>query len=370
MLQQTIFKKKGGDIYIYLLRLYDSVGLHDCRYEVIDGKLKTFALDKLRPKIVIIGRNVKTTGFDDSPYEYGKDLIKNKIESMMSEGYSRLETLIEVINPKIKPTTLSAIETFLLKHLKETVTPKIAVVKVMESIPRLSNNSRRLVFPILSQPSIEGVRVTIKLELKTFGKDTLFEVTELTPIIRNINGKEIYVNSITEVFKVIFKNIPINNETVFGYKKQNGGKIVVASKDLIFDGYIYNKELSLPEIIRAAKGSTKDTSNLVFYCCDIILTKVEQIERLRFIKYLFSYGKFKETDTKIGREYLYKNNTNLIAVTSRKLISETNVNECFAFYVKEGFNGQVFRAIDAFYNAKGALMEDIKEKEVKLNNNN
>lgn len=179
-------------------------------------------------------------------------------------------------------------------------------------------------FPCLLQPKIDGVRATIS-----------FKNEEV--IIKSREGNK-YTNlpHIEDMFKKI-----TNEEVQF-----NGH--IIKIKDLVFDGELYIHNHTLQEIVSAVKATNIKTPFIGFYCYDLAIDTLGNLERFKLLKKI----------NNIVKESMFS------LVRTFKVFNNKQVQNYTIKVISLGYEGSIARTINAKYKFGSRTKDLCKIKRV------
>lgn len=262
-------------------------------------------------------------------YTYGsidKELT-SRIKNKRREGYKSLEELgidkeydnmfsfINTLNNSLPETNLD---------LNFNLKPNKAV----------KYRDRKPIYPCFGQPKLNGLRGVIRMENLISGVG-LFTNNMIVPTIKTMGGLEYLLSHITE---------NINN--------LNYNDI-----DLALDGELYIPGYNLNEIKKAIPmrldngtitnvSSPSLTKNVKFYCFDLAIENLSQIDRL-----------------KLRNRFLdEKHYLNIIKVPTKIIYNDNEAIEFANQCVRDGYEGAVFRDIYSEYKFGSKTVDMVKLK--------
>lgn len=267
-----------------------------------------------------IGKMNETTAYEQACKE-----AQSRWEKKKKQGYKSLKDLninIESYEEEKSGDVLTlnnAIESSL--PLNRTDANNLS--KPMKAQPYFKEDgSVRIKFPCFGQSKLNGFRVMARWEKVKENVGTLLETEVEKVVFRSKEGLryDILEHIEKEFTKEMFSTINIKGEQI----------------EIVFDGEMYIPNEILSEISSAVRKRNNKTEKLKFYIFDIAISEVNQKSRLQFLDEF--------------RTLLINNSCkNILTVNSIKINSNEEAQEFTDTCIKQGYEGAIFRDINAEY---------------------
>lgn len=267
-----------------------------------------------------IGKMNETTAYEQACKE-----AQSRWEKKKKQGYKSLKDLnIDVENYKEeKPGDILTINNAIEVSLPLNRTDANNLSKPMKAQPYFKDDgSVRIKFPCYGQSKLNGFRVMARWEKVKENVGTLLETEVEKVVFRSKEGLryDILEHIEKEFTKEMFSTINIKGEQI----------------EIVFDGEMYIPNEILSEISSAVRKRNNKTEKLKFYIFDIAISEVNQKNRLQFLDEF--------------RTLLINNSCkNILTVNSIKINSNEEAQEFTDTCIKQGYEGAIFRDINAEY---------------------
>lgn len=184
------------------------------------------------------------------------------------------------------------------------------------------DGSVRIKFPCIGQPKLNGFRVVAEL-VSGIRKEanTLFETDCEGVVFRSKEGLEYNIlEHIADKFPKNIWNLEVNNKKI----------------KAVFDGEMYIEGEILSEISSAVRKRNPKTSKIKFYIFDLAIEGINQKTRIKLLN-------------DIGFYLRKQGITDIVIVQSEDIRSNQQAQEYTDKWIKEGYEGGIFRDSDAHY---------------------
>lgn len=275
------------------------------------------------------GKNIGKIN-ETTPLQQALSQAQSRIDKKVKQGYKTLESLGIGINV---PQDIR-LQAELNKALPFFRTDANDLLKPMKAQKYFKDDgSVRIKFPCFGQPKLNGFRCMARLEEVTTDKGTLLEETKKKVVFRSKEGMAYTcLEHIENDFKKEF----------FGL-----GNIV---DDLVFDGEMYAKQMSLQEISSGVrKYNPNITPKIKFHIFDIAIPNLNQVERTNLLHTL---------DHSLRQNAI----ENIYIVPTVNVNSNEEAQKDTDYWINEGYEGGIFRDKKATYQFGSRPMTMVKLK--------
>lgn len=279
---------------------------------ILNGKLTHTQQDIKKGKN--LGKMNATT-----PFEQACNEAQSRWEKKKKQGYKSLEDLaIPKEEPRGGITNSLTLEDCLEIALPQNRTDANNISKPMKAQQYFKDNGEvRIKFPCYGQPKLNGFRVMARWE-KVIEGEGLFKQEIEKVVFRSKEGLkyDILEHIETEFTKEMF------------FIASNNGVIL----EIVYDGEMYMEGEILSEISSAVRKRNARTPYLKFYVFDIAVENMNQKERLLLLNNL-----------------LLKRLANIKLVHTIEIKNNEDAQNCTDSWIKEGYEGGIFRDKKATY---------------------
>lgn len=270
---------------------------------------------------------------ETSAYEQARKEAESRIEKKKKQGYKSVNDLAskeDMQSFNEVPLTPNGLQAWLDMVLPIDRTDANNISKPMKAQPyfkvttaggiKTKTNIPLIKFPCFGQPKLNGFRCIVRWEEVEVGEGLFKEKTNRAVF----RSKEGLVYDIFEHIESEFK------EDMF--KWNINGKPV----ELAYDGELYIPGKFLQEISSAARKRNSNTAKLKFYTFDLAVEGLKQDERLKIL-------------SEIESSKRDKNLQNIVFVKHIDTLDNTDAQNWTDHWIKEGYEGGIFRDTKALY---------------------
>lgn len=269
---------------------------------------------------------------ETSAYEQGCKDAQSRWEKKRKQGYKSLEDLRIIylseagLYNHIKTGYIErSIEGILKLALPLNRTDDNDLSKPMKAQPYFKDNGEiRIKFPCYGQPKLNGFRVIARWEEVEEGEG-IFKTKVQKVVFRSKEGLRY------DILEHIENEFDQDWFFVWTGKGDKAKKIEIA-----FDGEMYIKGEILSEISSAVRKRNVKTNKIKFHIFDVACEELIQSERIRII-------------TNLREPLRARNVENIIIVGTERPDSNQEAQELTDQWIREGYEGGIFRDMKATY---------------------
>lgn len=268
-----------------------------------------------------------------SPIENAKNIAERKVKAKLNAGYIDLNTL------NVGNRTGYELEAYLKEILPKNRTSTDDVLLPMKA---QKFQLGKMNYPVIGQPKINGFRAVLRWEDEYEEGDGIFKTIKTGALFRSKNNNIYKVTHITkEMSKSFFYDI-FDNELVYD------GELYVPGETL----NRIKKRISIKVEGKQASKPSIPPGDLSFWVFDISTPEVPQLERLQQIQDFDIYKHYDENIIANKLSSLYRGGYKINHITfvpSFFIYNDESATEFTQLCINAGFEGAIFRDMDAYY---------------------